>query len=244
MAAKLGNGSEPDGGAITALPRLSGPRLVRGPGSSPLPPRGTPLATDMLPRMVPEVRFELTRPCGHRCLRPTRLPIPPLRPSRGVIIGSRCRTPTRAARPRGQAPADEPAVVAAAVGGDRTAFAQLMEHYQGACYGLASRPRESRPRGGCDPGRVHPCLRPPGLVPGRRAPVGSSGSRPTRRTTSFVALNGGRRPRCRTQMRGSRTSRTSWRSTPWPSPPARSCTAPGRCAAPPARGPADRGRAV
>jgi RNA polymerase sigma-70 factor (ECF subfamily) len=35
--------------------------------------------------------------------------------------------------------ADEPAVVAAAVAGDRTAFAQLMEHYQGACYGLAWR---------------------------------------------------------------------------------------------------------
>jgi RNA polymerase sigma-70 factor (ECF subfamily) len=35
--------------------------------------------------------------------------------------------------------ADEPAVVAAAVGGDRSAFARLMEHYQGACYGLAWR---------------------------------------------------------------------------------------------------------
>jgi len=35
--------------------------------------------------------------------------------------------------------ADEPAVVAAAAGGDRTAFARLMEHYQGACYGLAWR---------------------------------------------------------------------------------------------------------
>jgi RNA polymerase sigma-70 factor (ECF subfamily) len=35
--------------------------------------------------------------------------------------------------------ADEPAIVAAAVAGDRTAFAQLMEHYQGACYGLAWR---------------------------------------------------------------------------------------------------------
>ncbi len=35
--------------------------------------------------------------------------------------------------------ADESAVVAAAVGGDRTAFARLMEHYQGACYGLAWR---------------------------------------------------------------------------------------------------------
>jgi RNA polymerase sigma-70 factor (ECF subfamily) len=35
--------------------------------------------------------------------------------------------------------ADETAVVAAAVGGDRSAFAQLMEHYQGACYGLAWR---------------------------------------------------------------------------------------------------------
>jgi RNA polymerase sigma-70 factor (ECF subfamily) len=35
--------------------------------------------------------------------------------------------------------ADEAAVVAAAVGGDRSAFARLMEHYQGACYGLAWR---------------------------------------------------------------------------------------------------------
>ena len=35
--------------------------------------------------------------------------------------------------------ADESAVVAAAAEGDRTAFARLMEHYQGACYGLAWR---------------------------------------------------------------------------------------------------------
>ena len=35
--------------------------------------------------------------------------------------------------------ADEPVVVAAAVAGDRAAFARLMEHYQGACYGLAWR---------------------------------------------------------------------------------------------------------
>jgi RNA polymerase sigma-70 factor (ECF subfamily) len=34
---------------------------------------------------------------------------------------------------------DEAAVVAAAAGGDRSAFARLMEHYQGACYGLAWR---------------------------------------------------------------------------------------------------------
>ena len=34
---------------------------------------------------------------------------------------------------------DEAAVVARAAQGDRTAFAQLMEHYQSACYGLAWR---------------------------------------------------------------------------------------------------------
>ena len=34
---------------------------------------------------------------------------------------------------------DEEAVVARATAGDRTAFAQLMEHYQSACYGLAWR---------------------------------------------------------------------------------------------------------
>jgi RNA polymerase sigma-70 factor (ECF subfamily) len=34
---------------------------------------------------------------------------------------------------------DEQAVVARASAGDRTAFAQLMEHYQSACYGLAWR---------------------------------------------------------------------------------------------------------
>jgi RNA polymerase sigma-70 factor (ECF subfamily) len=34
---------------------------------------------------------------------------------------------------------DEAAVIARATGGDRTAFAQLMEHYQSACYGLAWR---------------------------------------------------------------------------------------------------------
>jgi RNA polymerase sigma-70 factor (ECF subfamily) len=34
---------------------------------------------------------------------------------------------------------DEPAVVARAMEGDRGAFAQLMEHYQSACYGLAWR---------------------------------------------------------------------------------------------------------
>lgn len=34
---------------------------------------------------------------------------------------------------------DEAAVIARAASGDRTAFAQLMEHYQSACYGLAFR---------------------------------------------------------------------------------------------------------
>jgi RNA polymerase sigma-70 factor, ECF subfamily len=34
---------------------------------------------------------------------------------------------------------DEAAVIARATSGDRTAFAQLMEHYQSACYGLAWR---------------------------------------------------------------------------------------------------------
>ena len=34
---------------------------------------------------------------------------------------------------------DEESVVALAVGGDRSAFARLMEHYQSACYGLAWR---------------------------------------------------------------------------------------------------------
>jgi RNA polymerase sigma-70 factor (ECF subfamily) len=34
---------------------------------------------------------------------------------------------------------DEAAVVARAAAGDRTAFAQLMQHYQSACYGLAWR---------------------------------------------------------------------------------------------------------
>ena len=34
---------------------------------------------------------------------------------------------------------DEAAVIARAGSGDRTAFAQLMEHYQSACYGLAYR---------------------------------------------------------------------------------------------------------
>jgi hypothetical protein len=38
-----------------------------------------PAATRLLPDVVPEVRLELTRACAHRCLRPTRLPIPPLR---------------------------------------------------------------------------------------------------------------------------------------------------------------------
>jgi len=41
--------------------------------------------------------------------------------------------------PRVQPLPDEEAVVALAVGGDRSAFARLMEHYQSACYGLAWR---------------------------------------------------------------------------------------------------------
>jgi len=43
--------------------------------------------------------------------------------------------------PRNRTPPlpDEAAVIARAAGGDRTAFTQLMEHYQGACYGLAWR---------------------------------------------------------------------------------------------------------
>jgi RNA polymerase sigma-70 factor (ECF subfamily) len=43
--------------------------------------------------------------------------------------------------PRNRTPPlpDEAAVIARAAGGDRTAFTQLMEHYQSACYGLAWR---------------------------------------------------------------------------------------------------------
>jgi RNA polymerase sigma-70 factor, ECF subfamily len=44
-------------------------------------------------------------------------------------------TPTHRTQPL----PDEAAVIARAAGGDRTAFAQLMEHYQSACYGLAWR---------------------------------------------------------------------------------------------------------
>ena len=55
---------------------------------------------------------------------------------------------------------DEEALVARAVAGDRTAFAQLVEHYQSACYGLAWRliGRPGRGRGR-DPGCVHPRVR-------------------------------------------------------------------------------------
>src|SRR5207249_7601469 len=41
--------------------------------------------------------------------------------------------------PRIQPLPDEESVVRLAVGGDRSAFARLMEHYQSACYGLAWR---------------------------------------------------------------------------------------------------------
>ena len=43
--------------------------------------------------------------------------------------------------PRNRTPplSDEAAVIARAAAGDRTAFTQLMEHYQSACYGLAWR---------------------------------------------------------------------------------------------------------
>lgn len=47
--------------------------------------------------------------------------------------------PPRASGNRTPPLADEAAVIARAAGGDRTAFAQLMEHYQSACYGLAYR---------------------------------------------------------------------------------------------------------
>jgi RNA polymerase sigma-70 factor, ECF subfamily len=47
--------------------------------------------------------------------------------------------PTSTSSPRTQPLPDEPAVIARAASGDRTAFAQLMEHYQSACYGLAWR---------------------------------------------------------------------------------------------------------
>ena len=36
------------------------------------------------PRVVPEPRFELGRPCGRRILSPLRLPVPPLRPTDSV----------------------------------------------------------------------------------------------------------------------------------------------------------------
>ena len=47
--------------------------------------------------------------------------------------------PQRASGNRTPPLPDEAAVIARAAGGDRTAFAQLMEHYQSACYGLAYR---------------------------------------------------------------------------------------------------------
>ena len=47
--------------------------------------------------------------------------------------------PQRASGNRTPPLPDEGAVIARAAGGDRTAFAQLMEHYQSACYGLAYR---------------------------------------------------------------------------------------------------------
>jgi RNA polymerase sigma-70 factor, ECF subfamily len=45
----------------------------------------------------------------------------------------------RASRHRTPPLPDEAAVIARAADGDRTAFTQLMEHYQSACYGLAWR---------------------------------------------------------------------------------------------------------
>ena len=47
--------------------------------------------------------------------------------------------PQRASGNRTPPLPDEAAVIARAAGGDRTAFAQLMEHYQSASYGLAYR---------------------------------------------------------------------------------------------------------
>ena len=47
--------------------------------------------------------------------------------------------PERTPAHRTQPLPDEVAVIARAASGDRTAFAQLMEHYQSACYGLAWR---------------------------------------------------------------------------------------------------------
>ena len=48
-------------------------------------------------------------------------------------------TPPSSTGNRTQPLPDEGALVARAVAGDRTAFAQLVEHYQSACYGLAWR---------------------------------------------------------------------------------------------------------
>jgi RNA polymerase sigma-70 factor (ECF subfamily) len=48
-------------------------------------------------------------------------------------------TPEPAAANRTPPMVDEAAVIARAMAGDRTAFTQLMEHYQSACYGLAWR---------------------------------------------------------------------------------------------------------
>ena len=68
-------GSHKDGGST---------RLGRGcqsgcqPNARPIPDAGR-TGVFVLRRVVPEVRLELTRACAHRCLRPTRLPIPPLR---------------------------------------------------------------------------------------------------------------------------------------------------------------------
>ena len=55
-----------------------GCRAVK-PNARPIPSHGAGRAIPCSVWVVPEVRLELTRACAHRCLRPTRLPIPPLR---------------------------------------------------------------------------------------------------------------------------------------------------------------------
>ena len=62
--------------------RACGPRGVVAPSGADSARPGADVdapASSRFPGLVPKAGIEPARPCGHRCLRPTRLPVPPLR---------------------------------------------------------------------------------------------------------------------------------------------------------------------
>ena len=149
-------------------------------------------------------------------------------------------TPTHRTQPL----PDEAAVIARAVGGDRTAFAQIMEHYQSACYGLAWRLLNDADQAAdaTQDAFIH-AYRAIGSYRGACSARGCCGSRrmPRRHAPPRPASPG---TPCRTRRREASSAGHRCRQPGCRGGAQRALPSPGDRASSPAGGAANRGRAV